>query len=95
MITQKEAQEMYDNKFFYEVVPGEEGSIDHTLVGPLDNIRFLVPYEDRRRSQEFGQPEYAFAQVINGKVVAAFTKEEIVVLDFDIRNSKRLKTKGV
>lgn len=64
---------LYKGKFFYEV--SRKGK-QINLVGPLTNIRYI--------STAAEEPNYAFAQVIDGVIVQAFKANEILVLNHKI-----------
>jgi hypothetical protein len=69
--------DLYKGKFFYEIVKVLSGRYVGTLqlIGPLDNIRYVN--EDVSSKYR----EYKFVQVVEGKIVAAFSEKEILVTD--------------
>jgi hypothetical protein len=73
---QKKSKDPYKNKFFYEIELSKELN-RVMLVGPLDNIFFTV-------SQKNTKNNYPYAQVIDGKLVNFFKKEEILVTNFKL-----------
>ena len=76
MISKKEAKKLYEGKFFYEIVKITSGRNAGTiqLFGPFDNILYTVGAESRDTLS-------GFAQVVDGKAVAFFKQEEILVTD--------------
>ena len=72
--TAKEAKQLYKDKLFYEIVRDKEDPTHFHLYGPLDTIRYVVPTEGKIKDAK-----YRFAQIINGKPVQFFTKEEILI----------------
>lgn len=83
-----EAKNLYEGKFFYEIVKPKSGRYAGyiQLHGPLDNIFYATR---KLMTADLlwinGEPkEYKFVQVIDGKPVAAFTNEEILVTDREL-----------
>ena len=62
-MSKAEADRLYKGKFFYEIVNGKPE-------GPYDNILYVSKHS---------KGKYAFVQVIDGKPVQAFTKDQILV----------------
>jgi hypothetical protein len=71
------SKDLYEGKFFYEIMPekyrGNDKSVNLTLIGPLDNIRYI--------SSKGGPGDYKFVQVVDGKPVRAFRADEILVTE--------------
>lgn len=80
MTTKEEAKQLYEGKFFYEIVKVKKGKNAGTiqLFGPFDNIFFTVPLPEEHA--RYAGP-YKYVQVIDGKPVQAFSEEEILVTD--------------
>ena len=72
-MTKEESKALYAGKHFYKII---KNSADDTiiLVGPLDNIYYAKPL-----GATFDEQESHFVQVIEGKPVSLFKKEEILV----------------
>jgi hypothetical protein len=71
MIIKKESK-LYKNKYFYEIVRFP----DHLeLIGPLEDVRYI----DKAKAKKTEFKRYHFVQVVGGKVMAAFTKRQILV----------------
>lgn len=71
MISKEEAKELYEGKYFYEIVH-ENGTI--RLHGPSDDIRYInkdVP----------NVPKYDFVKIVNHQPVAVYTKDQILITD--------------
>lgn len=68
-----EAKELYQGKYFYEIVRSSVSS-QLVLVGPIDTIRYIS-------KEAPGYKDFRFAQVINGNIVAVFKENEILVTD--------------
>lgn len=75
-MNKEEAKDLYEGKFFYEIV---KNSFDRvTLFGPFDNIRYLT-YLDHYDGTD--KEKYKFCQVVDGKIVETFTEDQILVTD--------------
>lgn len=76
----QESKALYDGKFFYEVGPEKyrlnDKAVQLTLLGPLDNIRYVVPSSS--------SADYKFVQIVDGKPVRAFRANEILVSDIQL-----------
>lgn len=79
MTTREELKSMYENKFFYEVVKPKTVNGTIQLFGPHDNILYTNPVKNSEGEEP--NPIYKFVQVIDGRVVQAFTENEILVTD--------------
>ena len=66
-MNKEEAKKLYEGKHFYEIVKPISGGIQ--LFGPFDSIRYARDTSD------------GFVQVVDGNIVAFFTKDEILVTD--------------
>jgi len=70
----KNKKDPYLEKYFYEVVSRAGNGLK--LIGPLEDIYFVNP-----TNKEFKENAYKYAQVVDGKIVQAFTKNEIYVTE--------------
>lgn len=82
----KEARKLYEGKYFYEIIKPMSGRFAGLiqLAGPFDNIRYVN--EDARSTKTFSTdaspaPKIKFVQVVDGKIVASFQENEILVTD--------------
>src|ERR1700676_2075571 len=65
----------YKGKYFYEL-QREEQSGQFILFGPLSTIRYISKAGQKKLGTNL---KYTFAQVVKGRIVQAFTKDEILV----------------
>lgn len=73
----KDENNVYEGKFFYEVVKPKSGGIQ--LFGPFDNIYFAASTKNSL-GEEPTKP-YKYVQIVDGLPVQAFFEEEILVTD--------------
>lgn len=71
-MTKEEAKDLYEGKYFYEIVRREDDEI--TLVGPFDNIFYASVAGQEMTGKHF-------VQVIDGIPRQFFTEDEILVID--------------
>jgi hypothetical protein len=78
-ISKEEAKKLYDGKFFYEIVKSRTVEDSIQLLGPYNNIYYAT--SDINSQDEKTNSIYKFVQVIDGKIIQAFTEWEILVTD--------------
>lgn len=69
-VTKEGAGKLYEGKYFYEIVKPKSGRFVGLiqLVGPLEDVRYKTDLT-------------GFVQIIDDKIEASFTNEEILVTD--------------
>jgi hypothetical protein len=65
---------MKTKNYYYEIVRSPDRL---TLFGPIEGIKRVKPF--RPPSSPFDSAPYHFAQVLQGKIMAAFTKADILI----------------
>lgn len=79
---------LYDGKYFYEVSKKRtvDGTTAFVLYGPMSTIRYIskknIAKTPKAKTIKLGgQPigNYKYVQVVNGRIVQAFTEGEILV----------------
>lgn len=63
--------ELYKDKYFYEIVKVKNNRVE--LFGPCDDVFFTKTLDPEEVNQ------YPYVQIINGKIIQAFTDKEILV----------------
>jgi hypothetical protein len=75
-MTKKQAGKLYKGKYFYEVRRKNSSTNEFIVNGPMSTIRYISKAATKKLGYSM---RYDFCQVINGKIVQVFTKDEILV----------------
>jgi hypothetical protein len=89
-MSKEEAKKLYEGKFFYEIM--QTGPEEYRVFGPFDNIFYAskTPEAITKNGSDI-----EFLQVIDGKPVASFTKDEIYVTTIPLVGKKSKLFEGV